>query len=509
MTTALAPPAAMGAETPRLFTPPLRPLTPETSLGFRCIAFAEEVLGLRLDPWQRWLLIAALEINPDGTYRFRTVLLLVARQNGKTTVVKALILWAMATERARLVVGTAQDRDIAKRAWNDAVKLAEGAPLLAYLMRPPRRANGEESFTLTNGAEYIIKATTEDAGRGVAGVDLLVLDELRTHKDSKAWGALSKTTMARPNALTIAMSNAGSDDSVVLNALREAALAGNSPSLGLFEWSAPDGCDLDDLAAICQANPSLGHGRLSLEAVADARAIDPAAVYRTEVLCQRVQTLDSAVDAAAWRACADASATLSRQDTETTEAFEERRKGLRIVACLDVALDGAHATLALAAPTSDGRVRVEIAAAWHDTAAARAELPDLLARINPSVLAWFPAGPAAALATTLKDKRTLPSRRTKFEELTGAAVTAACMGLADLARAGRVLHPSDDLLDAQVTGAARLTVADGWRFTRRAKTGAHVDAVYAVAGAAHVALLLPVSRAERWANADMTVEPPG
>lgn len=486
----------VGCETPRLFTRPLRALTPETSLGFRCVAFADDILKLDLDPWQRWFLVHALELKPDGAFRFRTVLLLVARQNGKTTAIKALVLWAMATARAELVVGTAQDRDIAKRAWNDTVKLAEAAPELAHLMKPPRRANGEESFSLTNGAEYIIKATTEDAGRGVPGVDLLVLDELRTHKDTKAWGALSKTTLAKPRALTVAMSNAGSDESVVLNALRDSALAGTSPSLGLFEWSAPDGCELDDPAAIAQANPSLGYGRLTWEAIADARAIDPPAVYRTEVLCQRVRTMESAVDPSAWGECEDASATLGPRDGETAEEFAERRKGLRLVACLDVALDGAHATLALAAPLADGRVRVEIARAWSDTGGVRDELPELLARINPKLLGWFPAGPAAAMATTLRDKRTLPNRRVKFEELKGGMVSAACMGLADLAKTRRVLHPGDPLLDAQMVNAGRLVVADGWRFTRRGQ--AHVDAVYAVAGAAQMALLLPADRAERW-----------
>lgn len=118
-----------GRTVPRLWTPPLIEgpagpcgcgcaLTEATSLGFRCVAFAEQVLGIRLDPWQRWFLIHALEVTPDGSFRFRTVLLLVARQNGKTTVVKALILWAMYTGRVSVVVGTAQDRDIARRAWN-------------------------------------------------------------------------------------------------------------------------------------------------------------------------------------------------------------------------------------------------------------------------------------------------------------------------------------------------------------------------------------------------------
>ena len=44
----------LGSEVPRIWTPPLRPLTPETSLGFSAIAFAEDVLLLPLLPWL-WL----------------------------------------------------------------------------------------------------------------------------------------------------------------------------------------------------------------------------------------------------------------------------------------------------------------------------------------------------------------------------------------------------------------------------------------------------------------------
>ena len=70
-----------GNEEPRVFTPPLRELTPATSRGFACIEFAESILEITLYPWQKWLLIHALEVLPDNTYRFRTVVLLVARQN--------------------------------------------------------------------------------------------------------------------------------------------------------------------------------------------------------------------------------------------------------------------------------------------------------------------------------------------------------------------------------------------------------------------------------------------
>jgi hypothetical protein len=58
-----------GRTEPRLFTPPLRELTPETSFGFDVIEFAEDI-GWPLDPWQQWAVIHMGELKEDGTPRF-------------------------------------------------------------------------------------------------------------------------------------------------------------------------------------------------------------------------------------------------------------------------------------------------------------------------------------------------------------------------------------------------------------------------------------------------------
>lgn len=72
-----------GCEQPRIYTKERRELTEDTSDGWAAIAFAEEMLGMGLFPWQKWLLIHALELNEDYTYRFRTVIMSQSRQNGK------------------------------------------------------------------------------------------------------------------------------------------------------------------------------------------------------------------------------------------------------------------------------------------------------------------------------------------------------------------------------------------------------------------------------------------
>ena len=52
-----------GNPEPRIFTPPLVELTPETSLGFEAIEFCESFLGLELRPWQKFVLIHGLELD--------------------------------------------------------------------------------------------------------------------------------------------------------------------------------------------------------------------------------------------------------------------------------------------------------------------------------------------------------------------------------------------------------------------------------------------------------------
>lgn len=317
-------PPVTGSTTPRVWTPPLvtgKPgpcgcgcaLTPDTSKGFSAVEFAEQVVGMTVLPWQRWLFIHALEVDPaTDRFRYRTVLILVARQNGKTTLVEIKNLWKMFVLQVPLVIGTAQSLDISEESWDKAVEIVESVPELAFEIKHIDKTNGKKALKLANGSRWKIAAASRRGGRGLAGDDVN-LDELREHQSWESWGAVTKTTMARPNAQIWAYSNAGDDKSLVLNDLqgrgRAAAEhpADADPTLGYFEWSAPDevkctcvrppdeshrvDCRLWDRQAWAQANPSLGY-TITEQAIATALGTDPDAIFRTEVLCQRVQTME-------------------------------------------------------------------------------------------------------------------------------------------------------------------------------------------------------------------------
>ncbi len=382
-------------------------LTPATSLGFSAVDFHEQVLGIKLIPWQRWLLIHAHELRWDGRFRFRTVVILVARQNGKTTAVGGKNLWKMYVLRVGMVIGTAQNLDISEEAWDAAVEMVEGTPELAAEVAHVDRTNGKKALRLLNGSRWKIAAASRRGGRGLSGDDVN-LDELREHQTWEAWGAVSKTTMARPNAQIWAFSNAGDDKSVVLNELVEkgraaAANPAADPTLGLFEWSAPDDvrctcgrpdgvhsqdCRLQDREAWAQANPSLGY-TVTEEALASALATDPEEIFRTECLCQRVERLQSdwqVIPEAVWRALAD----------EHSEAVG------RVAFAVHLAPDRSWAAIGAAGRRADGLTHVEVIDYRAGTGWITDRAVQLVERWDPCALVVDAGSPAGSLIADLE-----------------------------------------------------------------------------------------------------------
>jgi hypothetical protein len=463
--------AFLGSTRPRLFTPPLaagEDGLPVSSKGWDFIRFAR-AFGEPLWPWQEEAAIRGLELTEDGSYRFRLVLVLAARQNGKTRFMRLLSLWRLFEQDVRLVVSAAQDRARAFEVWEDALEAIEAHPEYGKRLGKVWRRTNAEYFRVLDSdgrpaGRYTIKAATRSSGRGPSA-DHVNFDELREQTDWAGWSALSKTIMAKADGQLWAFSNAGDLKAVVLRHLRSVALAGSEPTIGVLEWSALQGCALDDPAGWAAANPSLGRpGGITEAAIRTGLAGDPPEIFRTEVLCQFVDVMSHAVDAEAFAQLADPSLDDKRRDW---------------VACVDVATDSAHVTLALAAVMSDGRVRGEIAGAWGSMDQARRELPALLDEIDPVHTGWFPSGPCKPLAPLL---RHLPGQ----VEIKGSAVSEACMGFADLVESRLFLHRDDPLMTAHVTGSTKLKDGEGWRFARLGD--AHCDAAYAVAGATYLAL---------------------
>ena len=362
-----------GCEKPRVYTPPLRRLTRNTTLGYDVVDFARDVLEVELHPWQRWLLVHALEIEGSFSkkwrFRYRTVVIEVGRQNGKTFLGALVSLFFLYALRVGLIIGTAQDLEQAEDTWRMCVEIAQSDPELNAEIAHVWYTNGSKRLQLTGGRDYRVRAATRKAGRGKSA-DLVLLDELREHQTWQAYSALSKTGMARPNAILWCMSNAGDGTSVVLRHFRlqghkacgdpdglVRALEGSEmpapevdgdSALGYFEWSAPPDADKNDRTAWAQANPSLGY-TITERALAAACADDPDDVFKTECLCQWVTTtVQSPFPDGAWEAGTDAESTIAADSP--------------LWWGVDVSSDRERSAIAVCGRRPDRRLHVEVVA---------------------------------------------------------------------------------------------------------------------------------------------------
>jgi hypothetical protein len=475
----------LGRTEPRIFTPPLGELTPSTSYGFDVIRFAEDVLGEPLDPWQRWAVIHAGELLPDGRPRFRRVLLLVARQNGKTHLMKVLAEFWLFVEAWPMVFGSSTNLDYAREAWEKVAQDAEDNPALFRFLPSDRshgirRANGEQTLTTVERCRYKIGTTSRKGGRSLS-LDRILADELREQHNWDAYNAAYKAMNARPYGQAFFISNAGDDTSVVLNSLRKDALTfiesgEGDPRLGLLEWSGPDRCQVDDVQALAQANPNVGRRGdwdtlLGAARSAKANGGEEEAGFRTEDLCQHVPVLGEVpVTQDAWDACA-----FPGLDMDVVADD--------LAGCVDVSLDLRHATFAVAGVDEEGVARAAVVGAWsgeNATEQMRAELSTLVPALRLVKLGFFRQGPAAAVAVDLEEWGADPIDN---------VVKPACQGVAEAVRSGLVAHNGCPLLTDHVLNSKKVGMGDGWRFGRRGY--GHVDAAYALAGAVHLARTLP------------------
>lgn len=306
-----------GITEPRLFTHELRPLTEETSLGFACIEYAQTVLRKTLYPWQEWALIHSLEIvgslEDSWHFRYRTVLFLISRQNGKTVLSEVLASFFLNVLMAENIFGTSLSLEKAEEVWEAVIGDQESFPELSGDITRISRTNGKKRLELKGGRRYKVGAPSRRAGRGDSN-DLVMLDEIREHRDWETWSAAAASTNAKPNGLIICFSNAGDPDSIVLRQLRAQALGQqvnlggdvDANTLGLFEWSAKEGSETDDLEAIAQANPAMGYGLLTERAILANRETFPEMKFRSECMCQQVETiLPAPFPDGAWEAGTD------------------------------------------------------------------------------------------------------------------------------------------------------------------------------------------------------------
>ncbi|CAB4149651.1 HNHc domain containing protein [uncultured Caudovirales phage] len=249
----------VGIEQPRLVTPTGAFGSYSGLVG----AWSEAHLGRTLFPWQMNALDGALEHDEAGNFISSTALISTGRQNGKTTMLSALVGFCL-TELPRIwgrpvrIMSTAHELGLATEVFEDlreVFELLEESGLAKVTW-----AYGRHQVKMLDGSVYKVNSAT---GKKHGGTwDILIVDELWAISESTYFGALKPSQIAVPSPLAFLVSTAGDESSRAFLKLREQALgvidSGERSDLFMAEWSLPTGVSPDDPQYWGYANPALG-----------------------------------------------------------------------------------------------------------------------------------------------------------------------------------------------------------------------------------------------------------
>jgi len=451
-----------GVQTPRIHSK----LNDLPSKGQDMIDLATE-LGINLMEWQRFVCLHGHKVRPDGRWAHSELGLIMARQQGKSTLMMLRILTGMFVWGEGLQLASAHRLTTSLETFRQIVALIETHPKLEKEVKKIRWQHGAEEIELFGNRRFVVKAAN-NAARGLSKPETIHLDELREYKDEDAWSSMRYSMMAAKNPQVWIYSSAGDQHSVILNKLRERALASattNDP-IGWFEWSAePDAPILlpsgeINWSAFAQANPSLGitiHPD-NLKAVIN----DPPDIVRTEVLAQWVDTINSAIDAQKWGLC----------QIEPIPLDLEKPTWLG----LDLSPDRKFGALVATQKLSGERFNLVLLHTWsndyslNDLAIAN-DIAPYVRKYNTQTVAYSKRT-AQAVASRLVPAG-LP-----ITDMDGAIYAESCDRWLGAINSHRLQHGGQDELTQQTLSAAKLPFGDGsWVIGRRASRVAVCAAV--------------------------------
>jgi phage terminase large subunit-like protein len=455
----------MGSGTPRIHSK----LNDLPSRGLEIIDFATS-LGFELMPWQKFVFEHAMKVKPDGRWKHPVVVVVAARQNGKSTIMEMSILARMFLWNEPLQLGSAHVLTTSLETFRHVVNIIESNLSLAKQVKKIRWAHGSEEIELMSGARYVVKAANA-AARGFAKPETVYMDETRQLKDTEAWSAMRYTMMAAKNPQLWTFSNAGDQHSLILNQLRDrgmASAAGADDDIAYFEWSAYSDKITDEKNWVA-SNPALGHTihEDNIRAVLN----DPADVVQTEVLCRWVNTISGAIPAKEWNECGADEIEL---DVEKVTWFG-----------LDLSPDRRDGALVAAQKNPDDTFNIKLLHTWHnpisldDKAIANDIAP--YARKYPIEYVAFSKRTSSAVAARLQPAG-IP-----VIDIDGSLYGQSCDELLGAITSKRLIHGKQAEFTKQILSAVRLPMGDGgWIIGRRASSVA-VCAAVAAALATHFA----------------------
>lgn len=425
-------------------------------------------MGFEPHAWQTLLSDVSLELStrPDGRLRLhgQYVGALVGRQSGKTAWCAArVVAQCLLPERPDIaaIVGndrigpqhvayTAQSRTVAVSRWLEHVDIIERT--IGRERAKVRYATGREVMEFVNGSTYRPVTPNRTGARGLS-LDLVIVDEALAHP---LWllAVLRPTQSQRDNAPDgigaqfVVVSNAGDDDSELLNRMQDLgheSMTDPDSRRVWMEWSADPEADPLAETTWLTTMPTLEQPNgIALEFVRTEAQTLPLDQFMREYLCVRLaRSQQQIIPSELWH-------DLYRSDVVIPPD---------LAIAIDVTPDRGRASI-VAAGQVDHYLPIEIIQAQEGLEWCIRRVTEICQRWSAPVAIDI-AGPAATMIPALE------AAGVTVLPLAARDVADAAAMFYDATLQRRICHLNDHRMNDAVTGASKRAVGQRWAFDRR------------------------------------------
>jgi phage terminase large subunit-like protein len=431
---------------------------------------------MTLDPWQVYALDRMLEHDADMQLLASTVLLSVARQNGKSVIVRAVVGWILdegykwdTFRKWDFILLAAHDAKQARIPYDyirrDVMSYADINTWGHSARRQGvsrARATQYTGIEL-NGVRVDVATSQPGSARGISP-GLVCFDEVLTQTTFETYEVLSPAQVAIPNSQMLMTSTAGFADSVVLRAMYDRlyrqSTGAEQPDptfLGLWWRADDDDVTPQDWDQVVKANPALAGRGLSRKMIENEYLILPRGSWIRERLNRwHDERVDAPFSIAAWGAC------------RVVKPLDPFQVSGNYVIAADVTSTWGEGSIIVSAMRKDGKVGVEV----HRHLLSRTDVPlkasdftreiaTIAKKVRVDAIVYSASSALAPAFERHAVESMLP-----YTSIPATRLLMACSDFAEAVTSRRVAH-DDPFLDTQIATAQRRFVgSDGaWRWT--------------------------------------------
>jgi phage terminase large subunit-like protein len=265
-----------------------------------------------LDTWQRKIIKGIYRTNAKGKRIVRQALLTLPRKNGKTGLTAAFALAHLcgpASEKRGQVYSAAASRDQAANIYREMNPIIQQVPGLRR--RVIIRDFNKHLEDVETESNYFALSADANTKYGFSA-SFIVYDELAQAPDRRLWTALTTSTGARAEPLTVVISTQSPDSESIMSELVDYGIrvqnGEKDPTFYPVIYTAPEDADPWDEKVWRACNPAIKSGFRDIDEMRSAalqaqRIPAREAEFRLLYLNQRINIRSRFVDMAEWDAC--------------------------------------------------------------------------------------------------------------------------------------------------------------------------------------------------------------